>query len=69
MNINSFIKYSSIILGAIGLIFTAYRIFDETNNKRAPAMPLRVAITKNAAVVPVSADLREEAVPEEQKKY
>lgn len=31
LTINSVIKYTGIVLGGIGLIFTAFRIIDETN--------------------------------------
>jgi hypothetical protein len=71
LNINSLIKYSSIVVGTIGLIFTAYRIFDEKRNKKPTPLPSSVV----EALPPVAAtqnnNLRDQAVLEleEAKKY
>jgi hypothetical protein len=72
LNINSFIKHSSIVVGTIGLIFTVYRILDEKRNKKPTPLPPTVLDIE--ALPPVEAtqnnNLRDQAVPElEAKKY
>lgn len=78
LNINSFIKYFTIIVGMIGLIFTGYRIFDEhQTNSPKPVLPVATAPPAAAAPIVVesvsakvrSANLQAQAPPAMPEKY
>lgn len=66
LNINSVIKFSTIIFGAIGLIFTAYRIFNEGTNKKTIPAPVNAAAPDTMQ----DANLQTQALPSlQEKKY
>lgn len=66
MTINSVIKYFGLLFGAIGLIFTAYRIFDEKLSKKPIQALTKVSVPTIAqkANLPTqaSADLNERKI-------
>lgn len=72
MNINSFIKYSTIVIGSIGLIFTAYRIYDEKEKRKpAPMLPLPPSSTTlQSDLVAQNRKMKDQIVPElDPEKY
>lgn len=79
LNINSFIKIVTLIVGMLGLIFTAYRLVDENKGKTtipvaapAPApvttTPVAVGDTKTTTTVDLSRNLQAQVVDLEEVK-
>lgn len=68
LNINSVIKYSGILLGTIGLILTALKVFNDQRGKQTNALPkiLSEAVEK-AKKTEVTAENTPTVPAEEQK--
>lgn len=58
MNINSVIKYTGILLGAIGLIFTAYRIHDENSSKKTIPAAIKASTPTKASAPAIASAAR-----------